>query len=637
MVEPPVEIQVSYNPATLRGAFVLQSRNENAIWERLTQRALAIESDYELGTATLDVPWTTVLSIIREFAPFQRKQGYYFRPVGQAKDRIEQFVRECKAVKESKGTLSAALSADEIDRRLRALGFTKRDLKPFQARDLARLMALSNGANFSVPGAGKTTVTFALHLLLKQPGQHLLVVAPKNAFMAWNEVVRACIQEDGGNASAEPFTVLSGGADAIATLLESGVSRFLITYDQLIRIPTIMIAYLSRRPVHLVLDESHRMKAGMGSQRGSLLLNLSSLPVRRDILSGTPMPQSPTDLQSQLDFLWPGAGLGLRIAQGIAPRQVLGNLYVRTTKTELGLEKPHRHFLHVEMNPGQQALYAIVRSEALKQLSSLKHERRIDVYGARRSVMTLLQLSANPILALQAMSETRDLAAIGSGIVDKVIEEGASRKMREVGALARKLSRGGRKTVIWTIFTGTILEMEKMLADLNPVTLYGDIPTGEEEGADTRENRIRRFHEDPACSVVIANPAAAGEGISLHEACHDAIYLDRSYNTTHYLQSIDRIHRLGLKPGVDTNIHIFQTVAPKGIGSIDRSVNHRLATKLRNLQQLLDDPDLHEIALDEENAADPTNYGIELDDLIDLIEELEGRELAFDDDEEARW
>ncbi len=154
--------------------------------------------------------------------------------------------------------------------------------------------------------------------------------------------------------------------------------------------------------------------------------------------------------------------------------------------------------------------------------------------------------------------------------------------------------------------------MEKLLSDLNPVTLYGAVPTGDDDTYDTREGRVKRFHEDPACAVLIANPAAAGEGMSLHEACHDAIYLDRSYNTTHYLQSIDRIHQLGLPPGVETNIRIFQTVAPKGIGSIDRSVNRRLAVKLRNLQQLLDDPDLHEIALDEENAVDPTDYGIKL-------------------------
>jgi hypothetical protein len=346
------------------------------------------------------------------------------------------------------------------------------------------------------------------------------------------------------------------------------------------------------------------------------------------------MPQAPSDLPSQLDFLWPGAGLGARISQGIAPRQVLGSLYVRTTKRELGLPKPHRKFIHVEMSPGQQALYSVVRSEALKQLSSLKYDHRVDIYNARRSVMTLLQLSVNPVSALRSMAEIQDISLIGSGIVDKVLEEGPSQKMLAVGALARQLSRENRKCVIWTIFTNSILEMERLLTDLNPVTLYGAIPTGEEEGSDTRESRIRRFHEDPACSVMIANPAAAGEGISLHEVCHEAIYLDRSYNTTHYLQSIDRIHRLGLRPDVETNIHIFQTIAPQGIGSIDRSVNRRLATKLRGLQQLLDDPDLHEIALDEENAADPTNYGIELDDLIDLIDELEGRSLIDGDQED---
>lgn len=635
MADGTLDIAIAYRAGPVRGTFTMQEMGATAIWDRIVQRALAIETDCDIGPNQLDLPWASLLSLLREFAPLQRNENFTFRPVGEAQERIAQFLREYKAVRAAKGTLTLTLTPQEISDRLAALGFSpvKRKLTDFQTRDLARLLALGNGANFSVPGAGKTTVTFALHLLTRQPDQHLLVVAPKNAFLAWQDVVRDCMDADAPWNGTEQFTLLSAGAETIGPLLNSGATRFLITYDQLVRISSLISSHLSRHPVHLILDESHRMKAGMGSQRGSVLLNVSSLPVRRDILSGTPMPQAPSDLQSQLDFLWPGSGLGLKIGQGIPPRQVLGNLYVRTTKEELGLEKPKRHFIHSEMNPGQQALYAIVRSEALKQLSLLKTENRFDVYKARRSVMTLLQLSANPIVALRAMSEDGNLAAIGSGIIDKVVEEGASRKMRDVAALARTLARDGRKSVIWTIFTDTILQLELMLADMNPVSLYGAIPTGEDEGADTRENRIKRFHEDPACAVIIANPAAAGEGISLHKVCHDAIYLDRSYNTTHYLQSIDRIHRLGLPLGTETNVHIFQTIAPKGIGSIDYSVSRRLAKKLRNLQQLLDDPDLHEIALDEENSIDPVNYGIELADLVDLISELEGREPLFVDEE----
>lgn len=115
--------------------------------------------------------------------------------------------------------------------------------------------------------------------------------------------------------------------------------------------------------------------------------------------------------------------------------------------------------------------------------------------------------------------------------------------------------------------------------------------------------------------------------------CHDAIYLDRSYVSTHYLQSIDRIHRLGLPPDVDTNIHIYRTKAPAELGSVDLSVSRRLAQKIRNLQNLLDDQELHELAFDEEDADDPIDYDVEMQDLIDLVEELEGRQHA--DDEEA--
>ncbi|MEJ0009500.1 MAG: hypothetical protein WDN72_02600 [Alphaproteobacteria bacterium] len=106
--------------------------------------------------------------------------------------------------------------------------------------------------------------------------------------------------------------------------------------------------------------------------------------------------------------------------------------------------------------------------------------------------------------------------------------------------------------------------------------------------------------------VLIANPAAAGEGISLHTICHDAIYLDRSYVSTHYLQSIDRIHRLGLAPDVETNIHIYRTKAPAGLGSVDLSVSRRLAQKIHGLEHLLDDQDLRQLALDEDNADDPS-------------------------------
>ena len=61
-----------------------------------------------------------------------------------------------------------------------------------------------------------------------------------------------------------------------------------------------------------------------------------------------------------------------------------------------------------------------------------------------------------------------------------------------------------------------VLFLEKLLEGHGPVTLYGAIPTGSDEEADTRKGRIRRFHTDSGCRIMIANPAACSEGISPH-------------------------------------------------------------------------------------------------------------------------
>lgn len=625
MAPPPSELTIEYDPVRIIGCITRPDQeSDSPIWERLRAH-FAGRPDVSTFPLKIEMPWPDILGVIREFGSRSTQQSlnFRFRPVGEAVDKVAVFVRELRTTREKRGKLKVELTTEEIKYRLNTLGFTKRLLKPFQYRDIAHLLSLPHGANFSVPGAGKTTVTFALHLLVATQEEHLLVVCPKAAFPAWRSIVDECMDESAPNGGAAPFIILDGRENETDRLLRSDAKRFVISYDLLVRQQSTIAAYLARQPVHVVLDESHRMKAGMASQRGAFLLGVSSLPVRRDILSGTPMPQDANDLASQLGFLWPGQGLDVRLQRGVPPKEVLGQLYVRTTKQELGLPEAIRHFYQIKMAEGQLALYSVVRSETLRQLTkAVRSNSGPDYVKARKSVMRLLQLSANPTMALQAM--VTDDSSVSSGIVDKVIEEGPSTKMRAVAEHARQLAREGQKSVIWTIFTGSILDLEVMLADLNPVSLYGNVPSGEASDPNTREGRLLRFHLDDDCKVLIANPAAAGEGISLHTVCHNAIYLDRSYVSTHYLQSIDRIHRLGLPPETETHIHIYQSKAPRELGSIDLSVSRRLAIKIRNLQQLLEDPDLHRIALDEEDADDPVDLDVDLQDLVDLVAELEG-------------
>lgn len=627
MSDAPTIVSIEYKDDHSGLFSVGEDQAQSPIWARLKLAVRSKNFDHKIKGTSLNLSWPDTLNLVRELgsASTQRSFDFRFRPDEESGRLIREFAEQFKRARQQRKEIVDPISPEEISDRLRALGFTKRTLKPFQLRDLSHLLSLANGANFSVPGAGKTTVTFALHILARQPGHHLIVVAPKAANQAWCDVVDECMEEGSPNRGDEAFEILDGDVASNQKKLQSGSTRFLISYDLMIRQQSLLATYFSTTPTHLVLDESHRMKAGWASQRGAFLLGSASLPVRRDILTGTPMPQGASDVESQLDFLWPGHGLGLEVVTGTSPRQVLGNLYVRTTKKELGLKKPIREYKDISMDEGQLALYSIVRNEFLRDFSRkvVSGMGEAQLLKARRSVMRLLQLSVNPVLALSAMAN--DDFEIASGIADQVLEEGHSAKMRAVADHARDLAHAGEKTVIWTIFTDTIHSFSSSLADLNPVYIHGGVPSGSKDDPYTREGKIKRFHEDPSCSVLIANPAAAGEGISLHKVCHNAIYADRSYVSTHYLQSIDRIHRLGLPPDQDTNIYIYRSKAPPEIGSVDMSVTRRLAEKIRNMQVLLDDPDLHEIALDEEEALDPIDYDIRLQDIVDLISELEGK------------
>lgn len=114
----------------------------------------------------------------------------------------------------------------------------------------------------------------------------------------------------------------------------------------------------------------------------------------------------------------------------------------------------------------------------------------------------------------------------------------------------------------------------------------------------------------------------------MHHWCHHAVYLDRTFNAGHFLQSQDRIHRLGLSDDVNTNFTILVSET-----SIDDSVDQRLRDKVSALSRLMDDPGLVQVALPNDEMPDDVNGDDERLDNIDqpdidaVIQHLDGFEL----------
>ncbi len=167
--------------------------------------------------------------------------------------------------------------------------------------------------------------------------------------------------------------------------------------------------------------------------------------------------------------------------------------------------------------------------------------------------------------------------------------------------------------IIWSNFVENVEFISEKLSDIGADFIHGGVEAGSEDEENTRERKIKRFHRDEVAKVLVANPAACSESISLHTVCHYAIYVDRNYNAAQYLQSEDRIHRLGLPRDIQTTVEIL--VCPD---TIDESVQRRLSAKVSKMAYVLDDPSLNIEPIEPDYESD----GIDQEDVDDFLSHL---------------
>jgi SNF2 family DNA or RNA helicase len=453
----------------------------------------------------------------------------------------------------------------------------------FQERDLEKLLQLRHGANFSVPGAGKTRVALAAFHSRRTAGEvaRMLVVCPKSAFESWNDEVKLCFP------AAPPDIAVFGDGSAEADLL-------MVNYERLPDGETSLLHWLRAQPTLLVLDEAHRMKAGPLGVWGSICLALGPYAARRLILTGTPAPNGARDLENLMAFVWPGQGR-LTVQSATATGDLrsaslaLRPLFVRTTKNELGLPEVDVVKRHVELPRIHRDLYQALLGQAA--MESTAHSRDLEALG--RVLLYLLMAATTPALLATGSSRYEPLpyrvpplepptdSTLGELLRDLPLYE-LSPKYKEVAAIIADNAAQGRKTLVWSTFIRNLTSLAGLLSSYNPAVVHG--------GTEDRAGELEKFREDTSCFVLLSNPATLGEGVSLHHTCNDAVYVDRDFAAGRFLQSIDRIHRLGLPPDAKTRVTLLLASE-----TIDELVEQRLAAKLQFMGRILDDPEVEEL------------------------------------------
>lgn len=389
-------------------------------------------------------------------------------------------------------------------------------------------------ANTSDMGTGKTAMTiFAMKEI--QPERALVVCLPSIIYN-WKKSIEDLI---GLDYQVLPLSQSTRAArlKTLAKWKDRPRNVVIVNYEALNTLGNEIVEY---RPDLIVCDESQMIKNHKSIRTRAIKIIRDKAKTKyKWILTGTPTPNDPLDIWSQMDFIRPGylhpnffafraryanvvkmAGfskiVGFKNLDEL--RDKVARYTFRLTKDQF-LSLPNKEFevMTVELSEKSKAAYR-----------SMKQNLMAEVDGCVVSAQVIL----TKMLRLQQIT---------SGFVKT--DEG---EIREIGTekldcLMDLLSGIEEKVVVWCRFDHEI----KRIADrLNEIGRPFHVLKGGIKPED-RQAMIDEFQSDRnKKDVFISNPQAGGAGITLTAARY-AIYFSRSFSFGDSAQSEDRIHRIG--------------------------------------------------------------------------------------------
>lgn len=504
-------------------------------------------------------------------------------------------------------------------------------LRPYQYKAAYLLSTGKGGFDFSVPGAGKTIITYAVFQYLKA---HLyidkiFVIGPISSYNAWFEEYNTCF-------GVEPqFENLAAGttSDCRIYLTASPSNHKLVTFingDKVRLLSKEIAHFLASDSVLLVVDEAHKIKNPNASITKAVM-EITQAAKSRILLTGTPLPNGYEDLWSLMATYSPFDRIlpynysqlrsftktGMSEKQEERLRSAIKPYYSRISKKYLlqtGELLPAREeIIYSHLDAQQAILYEKLDAFCGK----IKEEIDEDFLVALKKAVLIrkMQISANPALLLKGLMNSMDelmeeyaesydkddaeidrliradkqiKKELSSSEIMRIVhhyarENIATAKNLQAVNLTRQLVAQGQKVLVWEIFVGNMATLKNLIEQSidAPVEIINGAVTGQE-----RQDAIYRFRSGKSM-VLIANPATLAESISLHKVCQNAIYVNRNFNAAHFIQSKDRIHRINMPDGT-TAIYYFLMNA----NTVDDSVSEKLRIKEQRMLAILDADDI---------------------------------------------
>jgi len=528
--------------------------------------------------------------------------------INKSKENFEDILKVGKAYKDSTYTKKEAIqTASQLK------NIPTRLLKAHQLKAAIHLYLVKNGANFSVPGSGKTAVTLCVYekLRLENKVNTLFVVGPPSCFQPWLDEFKKTL-------GREPsYQILAGGNPNLRKFLyfvanDKKPELYLSTFQTLLKDHREVITFMRRRGIDIfsVIDEAHYIKKIEGNW-ATAILDLAKYAKFRCVLTGTPMPRSFADIYNLFDFLWPENN-PIDLTEKIRIQELerrnelnkikeilksgVGPLFYRVRKSDLGLKPAIFHEpIIIPMNPYEKKLYSIIENRIIEQNNKEDYMKNVGLIKKLRRgrMIRLRQCTSYARLLSTAIEDYNENLLDSDPLLIDIIKNYDNyeipAKLKYLLKFVQQLKGNKEKIIIWSNFIKTIELLQTTLTKDSHYCklIYGKTPI-ERESIKDEESRekIRREFLDPSSGldILIANPAACAESISLHTTCHKALYYDLSYNCAQYLQSLDRIHRVGGSEKIDTHYYFLQYE-----NTIDKDIAQNLDNKAKKMNDLIEE------------------------------------------------
>lgn len=433
----------------------------------------------------------------------------------------------------------------------------------FAVHTLRCFLALSMGA-----GKTKTAVDTLRHVNQFQGGAKALVVVPRVILHKW--AVEVTLHSGG---ELKPV-VIDGTPKKKAKLLAEPADVYICTYGTASRMQEKIVEVPYNT---LVVDESHNLQSH-NSDKTKAVTYLSRRAPRRILMSGTAALGDPRHLWGQFSvaapfmmeenfwkFCWryvKYADAQRRVVVGYKNLDILSDrlnrIAIQKTKEEC-LDLPDRvmEVVKYQLTGKQRAAYnELVTAQFWEAAKML----RVPEEAAPATKLTkLLQICSGyvnhsnkdpdicdkcPRLGACVDEETKPYTPKCSVVtkapaptVEEYPENPKLAACKEL--LDMQLVDSTAKSVVWCHFLHELDHLEGAMEDMG----VGYVRVDGSVSASAMQEAVRKFQNNPACRVYLGQ-MATGIGIDLVAANYNIFY-SLDYDLGHYLQALDRSHRIG--------------------------------------------------------------------------------------------